>query len=80
MFRPNKCQHNFVRQFIVMMYSEMLNSPHSKPMTDYRIPLGQQKDLRHIIFEIVTEFAPFAAAVREIFVDCGGYFSAPFFL
>ena len=58
----------------------MLDSPHSKPMTDHRIPLGQQNDLRCAALEIIVKFTPSAVAVREIFVDCGDYFFAPFLL
>jgi len=45
-------------------------------MAEHGIPFGQQNDLRCAVFEIIAEFAPSAVAVREIFVDCGGYFSA----
>ena len=58
----------------------MLNHPHRKLMAAYRIPLGQQHDLRCAVFEIIAEFTQSAVAVREIFVDCGGYFFAPLLL
>ena len=76
LFRSDKCQHNFIRQFIIVVYSEMLNRPHRKSMAEYGIPFRQQKDFRCIIFEIIAECAPFAAAVCKIFVDCDSYFSA----
>ena len=53
------------------MNFEMLNRPYGEAMADHRIPFRQQKDLRRIIFKAIAEFAPFAAAVREVFVDCG---------
>ena len=77
---PNKRQHNFIRQFITVMYSEMLNCSHSKPLADHRIPLGQQNDFRCAIFEIIEDFTPITVAVRKIFVDCSGDFLASFFV
>ena len=77
LFRSNKCQHDPIQQFIVTMNFEMLNRPYGESMADHRIPFSKQKDLRLIIFKVIAEFAPFAAAVREIFVDCGDYFFTP---
>ena len=56
------------------MYFEVLNRPHGEPMANHCIPFSQQKNLRRIIFKVIAEFAPFAAAAREVLVDCGGYF------
>lgn len=46
LFRPNKCQYNFIRQIIITMYLEMFNSPHGKPMADYCVPFGKQKNFQ----------------------------------
>ena len=80
LLRPDKCKHNFIRQLIITMCSEVLNHPHCKPLTGHRIPLGQQDDLRCAALEIIAEFTPSTVAVCEIFVNCGGYFFAPFLL
>ena len=45
-------------------------------MTNHRIPLGQQNDLRRAALEIIAEFAPSAVAVYKYLADCGGKWGA----